>query len=131
MTERELKAKLVRKIRQQLRGAVVFRHEDLWTAGIPDISITWRGKTIWLEVKVVRKDGKLKMRAVQKLTCQNLADNGNCAIVIYEDHKIFGPKTHFLNSQYIDNWDDDVIMHMVVDGYDHDFVINELKICVA
>jgi hypothetical protein len=39
---------------------VVFKHSDSVTAGIPDVSFTWRGYTSWLEVKFVRPEEKSK-----------------------------------------------------------------------
>ncbi len=41
---------LVRELRLH-PGAVVFRHEDILTAGIPDISITCWRSTLWVEAK--------------------------------------------------------------------------------
>ena len=65
MNEKTLKAELVKEIRRNLAWEVI-RHEDRFGAGVPDISITWPGrsftyrsvnhntpsKTAWIEVKV-------------------------------------------------------------------------------
>lgn len=37
---------------EAMPGCVIFKHYDLVTAGIPDLSVTWNRKTCWLEVKV-------------------------------------------------------------------------------
>ena len=34
------------------RGGRVFKHNDFYTTGVPDFSITYLGKTTWLECKV-------------------------------------------------------------------------------
>ncbi len=53
MTEAKIVRKIVAHLRASLPGAVVFKHADLVTAGVPDISVTFRGKTVWLEVKLL------------------------------------------------------------------------------
>lgn len=52
-SERILKAALCRRLRT-LPGVVVFRHEDRFTGGIPDISVSRDWKTVWIEVKFDR-----------------------------------------------------------------------------
>jgi hypothetical protein len=51
VTEASLKRGLVAAIKDAMPGAVVFRHEDKFTGGIPDLSVTWNGRTVWIEVK--------------------------------------------------------------------------------
>jgi hypothetical protein len=51
MNEAKERAKLVKRLRQAMPAATVFRHEDVITAGIPDISVSLNRKTIWLETK--------------------------------------------------------------------------------
>lgn len=41
-------------LRRALPGAVVYKHHDRSTKGMPDTSVTWRGATTWLEFKVLR-----------------------------------------------------------------------------
>ena len=54
MTETQFTSKLVRAIRERLGpGAIVFKHADGYTAGIPDISISLGRNTLWLEAKLV------------------------------------------------------------------------------
>lgn len=51
-------ALVVQRIRKQVLKAnpraVVLKHRDETTAGVPDLSITAAGKTSWLEVKYLR-----------------------------------------------------------------------------
>lgn len=51
MSEKDLKGKLADLLRQ--RGWVVFKHEDRYTPGVPDMSATSRGRTAWLEAKEI------------------------------------------------------------------------------
>lgn len=52
MNESQLKAKMRTYLNKTYPAAVVYRHEDKFTAGIPDLSITQNGQTIWIEVKI-------------------------------------------------------------------------------
>lgn len=75
---------LVKMLRSRLPGSVVFKHADALTAGIPDISVTWNGRTTWLEVKV----GRIVGRGVQALTIQRLALAGRCWYVVYSGKSV-------------------------------------------
>lgn len=80
MTEATLKSALVRALRT-LPNAVVFRHEDRFTHGIPDISITLHHATTWLEVKFANPS--FNSRGIQELTLLRLALVGTARYVIY------------------------------------------------
>lgn len=71
MTEGQFNAKLVKELRQRLGpGAVVFKHADAYTAGIPDISVTLNDRTLWLECKLTTNKKwfePLQMAMLQKL----------------------------------------------------------------
>ena len=82
MNESQFKAAVCKSIRKQLPGAVVFRHEDRLTAGIPDISVTWHGRTVWLEAKILDLDifpveHLAKKFPLQARTIQQLVIQGN------------------------------------------------------
>ena len=83
--EAALKDKLVETFRKICPGAVVLRHEDKNTAGIPDISITWRRYTTWLEVKYANPS--YTCRGLQKFTCAKLEAEGRCWFVIYDQKR--------------------------------------------
>lgn len=51
MNEGKFTAKLLKHLRQAMPEAVIFKHADKYTAGIPDFSITLDGITTWWEVK--------------------------------------------------------------------------------
>lgn len=52
MTESQLTGKLIKFVRVKRPDAVVFKHSDRTTVGVPDMSITCCGLTRWYEVKV-------------------------------------------------------------------------------
>lgn len=82
-TESQLKSELGEAIKKLESRAVWLRHEDKISAGIPDISITTAGRTLWVEAKRSDMDGRWKTRGIQHLTCKRLADVGLCYYVIY------------------------------------------------
>lgn len=58
MKESAPKAKLCAELRAQLKAkgtpARVWRHEDAFTGGVPDISVNALGVTLWIEAKLSR-----------------------------------------------------------------------------
>ena len=66
MTEATLKAALRKAILKRVPKAVVYRHEDHFTAGIPDLSVTLPPRTVWIEVKFAnrRKAEPTKLQAL-------------------------------------------------------------------
>ena len=52
MTEANFTLELLRELRRHLPNAVIFKHADGYTKGVPDFSITLRGLTAWFEVKL-------------------------------------------------------------------------------
>lgn len=82
MNEASIKAKIVAHLKKEIPMACVLRHEDAFTAGIPDISINFRG-TYWLEVKYLRAgETQSKMREhfdlLQLATCRWLEAQAHC-----------------------------------------------------
>lgn len=51
MNEAYLKKRLKESLRVVMPGCVVYRHEDKFSGGVPDLSVTWGGVTSWIEVK--------------------------------------------------------------------------------
>jgi hypothetical protein len=80
-TEAQLTAALVRTFREHLPRAVVFKHCDRMTAGIPDVSVTYGGLTVWLEVKLAAPAARSRDQQVR--TCANLDRQGACYFVVY------------------------------------------------
>lgn len=54
MLETQLSSRLVAQMKATMNGAVVFKHADRSTIGIPDISCTWQRRVLWIEVKYLR-----------------------------------------------------------------------------
>ena len=74
MNEATCKAALCKVLRAKLPPAEsrVYRHEDAWTGGIPDISITANGHTLWVEVKLDRPGRRGKVTELQRTSLQAL-----------------------------------------------------------
>jgi len=53
MNEAGLCTKIRADLLHVLPRAIVTKHHDLSTAGVPDISVNWRGQTLWIEVKLL------------------------------------------------------------------------------
>ena len=68
MNESDCKAALCKVLRASLPPADsrVYRHEDQYTGGIPDISITANGHTLWVEVKLDRPGRRGKVTELQR-----------------------------------------------------------------
>lgn len=88
MNEAELKAKLMAHIRQNLSGSLAFRHEDKLSAGIPDISVTYRASTIWIEGKMLR-DGSITDTGLQRQNMKRLERYGKAIYVIWSSNQTF------------------------------------------
>lgn len=82
MNEAYLKQRLVKAIKEKMPGAVVVRHEDQFTAGIPDISITWAGVTSWVEVKYSRAGRRARVTPLQRAALDRLFAAGAPAYLL-------------------------------------------------
>ena len=58
MNEKQFSTNLVKQFGLMRPRGVLFKHADLCTKGIPDVSLTYSGQTLWLELKVLRRDAK-------------------------------------------------------------------------
>lgn len=104
MKERDFVEKIQQAIKAEpeLAGAVVFKHAETLTSGIPDLSVT-TSRTAWVEVKYLRKGKRLKdiVPQLQVITGNSLArvNGGRAWIVVYEDDPkrlvIWQPKALF------------------------------------
>lgn len=54
--EAKVLAKVVKELKRRLPGAVIFKHSDIRTAGIPDLSVSFGGHTAWVEGKYLRDE---------------------------------------------------------------------------
>jgi hypothetical protein len=53
MTENEQTRRLIYGLKMLLPEAVIIKHTDMFTKGVPDFSVTEDGKTTWWEAKVI------------------------------------------------------------------------------
>jgi hypothetical protein len=125
MTEAELKDGLVKTLKKQLGNAVVLRHEDKNTAGIPDISVTYLGRTIWMEVKYAFP--YTEGRGLQLLTCLRLAEHGICWFVVYKE--VRGERQTLLvkPSDIIAKRLEETPDECMAAGFDHEFVADFIR----
>jgi len=74
MNEATCKAALVKILRASLPPGEgrVFRHEDMFTGGVPDISISYLGRTVWCEVKLDRHGRRSKVTELQRASLKAL-----------------------------------------------------------
>lgn len=88
MTERQIAEKLLVRLRASLPGAVVLKHSDVGTKGIPDVQVAWADRTSWLELKILKRGRTLKgiNKAEQLLLCHQLAtvNGGRCWVLVFE-----------------------------------------------
>jgi hypothetical protein len=82
MTEHDFARKVLDRVDAHFgrTDATVFKHADRFTVGIPDISITTRGRTVWVELKAVTVHTCVYKRVMddraQLVTMYRLEKNG-------------------------------------------------------
>lgn len=81
--EAALAAEVAGRMKELLSVPVVFKHHDVSTAGIPDMSVTYGGLTFWVELKLVREgETEAKFRKhfdpLQLAQCRLLERQGRC-----------------------------------------------------
>lgn len=101
VSETYISGKLKTAIVTMLPKAVVFKHSDYATVGIPDFSVTFNLRTIWLEVKSIGPDGKFIQRGLQHDTCLRLANISHCWYVVYSNAG-HGKRTHLASPHSFD-----------------------------
>ena len=88
MNERKITEEVLAELRK-LRGAVVLKHADRFTKGVPDLSVSVLGGTSWIELKYLRKKARLRdvVDTLQLTLCHELATttNGRCWVVVFEE----------------------------------------------
>ena len=122
MNELELQKNLISAIRLGLRGSVVFKHSDRLTSGIPDLSVSWLGRTTWLEIKFANP--KFIGKGIQKKVMQDLSRVAKCAYVIFAHRKTGGLETVVIAPDSVDDWESCLD---VAPGFDYGFVVQYLR----
>ena len=107
VTEQTLKRGLMAALRRHLPQAVAIRHEDRYTHGIPDLSLSLGGATSWWELKYA--DPLLKTKGIQQYLCARLAHTSRCQYIIYQRGIPSGPnrrprQIRIVPPSEIDHW---------------------------
>lgn len=118
--EANLKQSLVEALRQHLRGAVVIRHEDRFTSGIPDVSVTLLGLTSWWECK--HACPSIDSRGIQELTALRLAVAGYCRYLVWEEKKDV-KRTMILHPNQLAG----MVPEAFCAGFDHRWVVEYVR----
>lgn len=72
MDESVITSSLVKALSAAMPGGIGFKHFDVSTDGIPDLSYTWAKRTLWVEVKF----GEGEVRPGQIITMRRLSQIG-------------------------------------------------------
>ncbi len=89
VTESTHTSLVMAEAKRQMRGAVVIKHADKATSGIPDIQLCWLGAGAFIEMKYQRRGQKLKqiIKVNQLTMCSQLATtmNGRCWVAVFKE----------------------------------------------
>lgn len=123
-SEKSLLSSLTDSLRKELPQFVVIKHADMWTVGIPDLSVTGNLDTSWYETKFA-KDGPFKSTGIQDLTMLRLANQSHHArYIIYESRKRL-KETFIVHPNNLQNWATQFEFRF--EGFNHDAVVNYIK----
>lgn len=114
MTEATLTSALTKTIRGYLVGSVVFKHADRFTAGVPDLSVTWMHRTAWVEVKLISAIGILST-GIQRHTLMTLAKTSQ--FVWYVLYVAYPKTTVIVRPEGLDSWR--IMDSARFEGHDH------------
>lgn len=99
-SEKSLLANLLNSLRKEIPRAVIFKHADSWTVGMPDVSISFNYKTTWIEAKL---GPKFSSTGIQDLTMLRLEKEAHCAkyvVFLQEDKK----QTYIVSPKNLTRW---------------------------
>ena len=83
MTEATVRRDLMRQLQIQIPAAVAIRYEDRFTKGLPDLSISYNGRTSFWEIKYA--DPRCVTSKVQHYLCTQLDTQGfHCRYLIFQ-----------------------------------------------
>lgn len=118
ITESSLTRQLIAVIEQQMSGAVVLKHADRYTSGIPDMSVTWRGVTTWWECKHAKP--RFKSQGLQELIAARLAmHSAGCRYIIFG-----ATRTYLVHPDQLHTWRDAA---QYCNGYDLTWVVKRIE----
>ena len=119
--EANLKAALMRALRDVLPDFVHQRHEDRFSSGWPDISVSGYGRTSFWEVK--HADPRFSSNGLQELTCLRLAlASFHCRYIVYhENHGI--KRTLIVHPNHIG----DLLPEFSCAGFNHTWLVEQIR----
>jgi len=104
--EVDVTSKLARACRALGPHVVVFRHSEMVEAGIPDLSLTLYGRTLWVEVKLVTpRSPSIFSRGPQRINLERLECNGLALYAVFDSdtHIVWLVRPHDI-TQWILHW---------------------------
>ena len=109
MNEAGITAALLTKVRHTWPRAVVLKHADKLTYGVPDFSVTFHHHTSWWEVKFAKPRSKNKpptfeSKGIQDITCKKLAVQGSCHYIIYSVDEEGTKGVQIMQPRFLDEW---------------------------
>lgn len=84
MKENEYQAKLIKKLKQLFPGCQIVKNDPNYVQGIPDLTILWRGRYAFLEVKASEKS---KERPNQRYYVEKAIKDGSFSSFIYPENE--------------------------------------------
>jgi hypothetical protein len=126
-TETGLTNELLKLMRRELRGFVIFKHADKFRHGVPDISVTSH-VTSWLEVK--HADPGFDSKGIQELTMLRLANMGPAFYIIYAEPRgsYYPRQTMMILPTDIGRWEELRSDPLVLtQGFDHKWVVEKIR----
>jgi hypothetical protein len=124
MTQKDesgLKSALMKVVKQRLLTLVALRHEDVRTAGIPDLSLTGFGHTTWWEFKHGTPD--FTSSGIQELTMLRLAAVGYARYVIWEEGRGI-KRTMIVHPKHLS----DLVATAWCTGFNHQWIVEQMRI---
>ena len=120
MTESQITSRLLKQLRDDLTGAVVFKHNDRITSGIPDFSVTCSNRTSWWECKLA--DPQFCGQGLQELMMLRLAAAGYARYVVWEQRRGL-ERTLIVHPKHIG----DLMPEAWCVGFDHRWLVEQIR----
>lgn len=125
--EAKLKRALMLELKKQIRHPrpVIFRHEDRYTHGMPDISLTLRNGTSWWEAK--HAIGYLdRGKKIQEQMMRDLSANGGRAFyIIWRTGTDGSERTYVVHPNDLNEWTEKYLVMFV--GFDFESLATFMK----
>lgn len=84
MRESDFQKKLIREIKERLPGAMVLKNDACYKQGLPDLTVFYKGRYAWLEVK---RSENADRRPNQEYYISKGKNDGAFSSFIYPENK--------------------------------------------